>query len=339
MYKKYFFYAFAQVFFPFFIVLFFVSSVILLITVSGSSYAVKLTFLDLAYLFLYSMPNMVFFIIPITFFASCVLAISRLAYDYELLVFFSLGVKPFALVKTFFPLTLIVSVTSLVFSLGAVPISKRAFDNFIERKKVDIDINLKAGEFGQKIGDWLVYAQSAEDRVYKDLVLFSMNGMSFENFISAQEGRLGNEGGIFGLTLERGESYLARRAEFKKVLFEEMKIKTRVGEAPLSGYDLVDYWQDAFTQNNHGKQRKFAKAVLIAIFPILSLFLIPLIGIANPRYHKNFSAFYIIGSIVLYFVLVQVLADAFPYSALVALPILWMVGSYFLYRIKIKPIY
>lgn len=339
MYKKYFLYAFAQVFFPFFIVLFFVSSVILLITVSGSSYAVKLTFLDLAYLFIYSMPNMVFFIIPITFFASCVLAISRLAYDYELLVFFSLGVKPFELVKTFFPLTFIVSITSLVFSLGAVPISKRAFDNFIERKKVDIDINLKAGEFGQKIGDWLVYAQSAEDRVYKDLVLFSMNGMSFENFISAQEGRLGNEGGIFGLTLERGESYLARKAEFKKVLFKEMKIKTRVGEAPLSGYDLVDYWQDAFNQNNHGKQRKFAKAVLIAIFPILSLFLIPLIGIANPRYHKNFSAFYIIGAIVFYFVFVQVLADAFPYFALGAIPILWLAGTYFLYRFKIKPIY
>lgn len=339
MYKKYLFYAFAQVFFPFFIVLFFVSSVILLITVSGSSYAVKLTFLDLAYLFLYSMPNMVFFIIPITFFASCVLAISRLAYDYELLVFFSLGVKPFELVKTFFPLTLIVSITSLVFSLGAVPISKRAFDNFIERKKVDIDINLKAGEFGQKIGDWLVYAQSAEDRVYKDLVLFSINGVSFENFISAQEGRLGNEGGIFGLTLERGESYLARKVEFKKVLFEEMKIKTRVGEAPLSGYDLVDYWQDAFIHNNHSKQRKFAKAVLIAIFPILSLFLIPLIGVANPRYQKNFSAFYVIGAIVFYFVFVQILAEVFPYFALCLIPVLWMAGSYLLYRFKIKAIY
>lgn len=339
MYKKYFLKAFSQVFFPFFIVLFFVSSVILLITVSGSSYAVKLNFLDLAYLFVYSMPNMVFFIIPITFFASCVLAISRLAYDYELLVFFSLGIKPSELVRTFLPLTLIVTLTSLVFSLGAVPISKRAFDNFIERKKVDVDINLKAGEFGQRIGDWLVYAQSAENQIYKDLILFSMDGASFENFISAKEGKLDNQGGIFGLTLVHGESYLAKEAEFKKVLFEEMKIKTRIGEVALSGYDLIDYWHDAISGQNHAKQRKFVKAILIAMFPLLSLFLIPLIGVANPRYQKNFSAFYIIGSVMLYFLIVQIFADAFPRFALGAIPPLWIAGSYALYRFKIEATY
>ena len=54
MYKKYFLSAFAQFFFPLFIVLFFVSSVILLITIAGSSHVVKLHFMDLLFLFLYS---------------------------------------------------------------------------------------------------------------------------------------------------------------------------------------------------------------------------------------------------------------------------------------------
>ncbi|MCE3047366.1 LptF/LptG family permease [Helicobacter sp. faydin-H17] len=340
MYKKYFLWAFSQIFFPFFAVLFFVSSVILLITIAGSSYAIKLTFSDLAYLFLYSLPNTVSFIIPITFFASCALAISRLSYDYEMLVFFSLGVKPSVLIKTFLPLTVIVCFSSLVFSLGAVPVSKRAFDNFIERKKVDVDINLRAGEFGQKIGDWLVYVESVENRAYKNLVLFSINRMAFENFISAKEGKITNDGGIFALTLYDGKSYIAQKdQQFRSVVFQEAKIKTRVGEAPLSGYDLVEYWSEGLSGESHSKRRKFAKAILMAIFPFLSLFLVPLIGVANPRYHKNFSAFYIICSVVLFFVLVQIFADLAPFVTLVALPVIWLVGSYGLYFWKIKSIY
>lgn len=339
MYKKYFLTAFAQFFFPLFIVLFFVSSVILLITIAGSSHVVKLHFLDLLFLFLYSLPNTVFFIIPVTFFASCVLCISRLSYDYEMLVFFSLGVKPFELVKTFLPLTLIVTLTSLVFSLGAVPISKRAFDNFIEQKKVDIDINIRAGEFGQKIGDWLVYVESAQDRVYKNLVLFSTKGLGFENFITASEGSITNKQGVFTLGLNNGESYMAQEEEFRKVMFERMDIRTQVGEAPLSGYDLLEYWKDAFNGESQSKERKFAKAVLVSIFPLLSIFLIPLIGIANPRYHKNFSSFFTLGSILLFYVCVHVVVGEAPFVALGVIPIVWVLGSYLLYRYKIKPLY
>lgn len=339
MYKKYFLSAFAQFFFPLFIVLFFVSSVILLITIAGSSHVIKLHFMDLLFLFLYSLPNTVFFIIPVTFFASCVLCIARLSYDYEMLVFFSLGVKPSELVKTFLPLTLIVSITSLVFSLGAVPISKRAFDNFIEQKKVDVDINIKAGEFGQKIGDWLVYVESAEERVYKNLVLFSIKGLGFENFISANEGKITNQQGVFTLGLQKGESYMAQDEEFRKVMFEKMDIRTQVGEAPLSGYDLIEYWKSAFSGESQSKVKRFVKAVLVSIFPLLSLFLIPLIGIANPRYHKNFSAFYTLATILLFYVFVHIFVGENPFVALGAIPLIWFFGTYILYMYKIKPLY
>ncbi len=339
MYKKYFLWTFAQIFFPFFIVLFFVSSVILLITIAGSSYAVKLSFADMLYLFTYSLPNTIFFIIPVVFFASCVLTISRLSFDYEMLVFFSLGIKPFDVIKAFLASTCIVCITSLVFSLGAVPVSKRAFDNFIEHKKIDIDVNLKAGEFGQKIGDWLVYVQSSQDQIYKNLVLFSIGKKMLENFISAKQGQINNHSGVFELALTEGQSYIAQNNEFKKILFQEAKIRTQVGEAPLSGYDLVEYWRDAFNGNSHSKQRKFVKAILISLFPILSIFLIPLIGIANPRYHKNLASLYIIASVVLYFIFVQILTDSSPFFALCIIPLLWFLGGFGLYFYKIKPIY
>lgn len=339
MYKRYFLSAFGQFFFSLFTVLFFVSSVILLITIAGSSHVVKLNFTDLTLLFLYSLPNTVFFIIPITFFTSCVLAISRLSYDYEMLVFFSLGIKPGDVVKTFLPLTLIVTLTSLVFSLGAVPISKRAFENFIEQKKVDVDINIKAGEFGQKIGDWLVYVESAEDRIYQNLVLFSSKGFGFENFISADRGNVSNNGGVFSLALKNGESYMAENEEFRKVVFEEMNIRTKVGEAPLSGYDLIDYWKDAFNGESQSKQKRFAKAVLVSIFPLLSIFLIPLIGVANPRYQKNLSSAYVLVSIVVFYMSVHIFVDHQAFLSLAIIPPVWFIVSYILYLCKIKSLY
>ncbi|ANV97386.1 permease [Helicobacter enhydrae] len=339
MLKRYFFLAFAQIFFPFFLVLFFISSIILIITIAGSSFVIKITFLDLSYLFLYSLPNTVFFIIPITFFASCVLAISRLSYDYELLVFFSLGVRPFEIVKIFLPITLIVTLTSLVFSLGAVPISKRAFDNFVEQKKVDVDINIKAGEFGQKIGSWLVYVDRAENRIYKNLVLFSIDKAMSENFISASEGKITNDSGVFSLFLKQGNSYIVEEQEFKNIAFKEMYIRTQVGEAPLSAYDLFDYWKNAFNGESLGASRKFVKATLISLFPLVSIFLIPLIGIANPRYHKNFASFYILAACVLYYVFVHIFAGRAPFVALGVIPICWFCVTYFLYWKKIKPLY
>lgn len=67
MLKKYLFSSFAQIFFPFFLVLFFIASVVLLIDIAGRTYVVKMSFLDLGTLFMYLIPSSLFFIIPITF--------------------------------------------------------------------------------------------------------------------------------------------------------------------------------------------------------------------------------------------------------------------------------
>lgn len=65
MLKRYLFMSFAQVFFPFFVVLLFIASVVLLIDIAGRTYVVKMSFLDLGTLFLYLIPSSLFFIIQI----------------------------------------------------------------------------------------------------------------------------------------------------------------------------------------------------------------------------------------------------------------------------------
>ncbi|QOQ90257.1 LptF/LptG family permease [Helicobacter cinaedi] len=332
MLKKYLFSSFAQIFFPFFLVLFFIASVVLLIDIAGRTYVVKMSFLDLGTLFMYLIPSSLFFIIPITFFAALVLGISRLAYDYELMVCFSLGSKPLDMVRFFLPITLLATLVLFVFSFILLPLTTSASKNFVAQKKADIDVNIKPGEFGQKLGDWLVYVDSVDNRKYQNLVLFSENGFEGDTFIVAQSGQTNNNQGLFELNLTSGKAYFAAPEEIKRVDYNTMSVRQNVSEPQLSGYDLIAYWKEAFSLESRQKLRKLAQAVMVSLFPLVSIFLIPLFGIANPRFRSNMSYFYVIGSVALYFVLMYIASDNFALVGMISIPILWFFGGFFLYK-------
>ncbi len=339
MFKRYLFLSFSQLFFPFFLVLLFIASVVLLISIAAKTYVVKMGFLDLFALFSYSLPGSVFFIIPITFFASLVLGISRLAYDYELMVFFALGVKPTAILKAFFSIILLATAILLVFSLVMVPLSTSASKNFIAQKRADIDVNLKAGELGQKLGDWLVYVDEAKNRQYKNLILYSQEQKDSESFIVAESGRTQNANGLFELLLEKGDAYFAHEKEIRKIHYQEMNVRQVVGEPQLSGYDLFHYWQEAFGGKSKSKERKFSQAILVSFFPLASIFFILVFGVANPRFKSNMSYFYVIGAVAAYFIMVYVASENFPFLGILCIPTLWFVAGYVLYYKTIKRYY
>ncbi|MFC3847055.1 LptF/LptG family permease [Helicobacter baculiformis] len=339
MAKGYMLNAVAQVFFSFFLVLFFIASIVMLISIATVTLVVKLSALDLLQLYLYLLPGTIFFIIPITFFGACVIGLARLSYDHELLVFFSLGVAPKQLVKAFLPLCVVVSAILLVFSLILVPASKSAYYSFLRDKKERVDVNIQAGEFGQKLGDWLVYVGKSKNGVFSDLVLFSHKGLVTESFIIAKEGRIRNQQGLFELELDHGNAYFAAKDQIRKVHFKELILKNRPvfsarsNSAYLHGHDYVSYWKKAFGAHpDKNQQRRFTQAVLVALFPLASLFLIPLFGIANPRYAKNLSYIYVLVAVGLYFLIMHIISQDAPLVGTIALPLLWMLGSYALYR-------
>lgn len=332
MLRRYLFMSFSQVFFPFFFVLLFIASVVLLIDIAGRTYVVKMSFIDLGILFVYLIPGNLFFIIPITFFTSLVLSISRLAYDYELMVCFSLGTKPLAIVKYFLPITSVVTLILLVFSLVMLPLTNSASKNFVAQKRADIDVNIKPGEFGQKLGDWLIYVDSVKNRVYKNLILFSENGFEGDTFIVAQSGKTNNNQGLFELDLQEGSAYFASQKEIKRVDYHQMSVRQNVSEPQLKGYDLLGYWSEVLTPHNAKKSRKLAQAIMVSLFPLVSIFLVPLFGIANPRFKSNMSYFYVIVSVALYFVSMHVVSEHFPLTGMLIIPLLWFIGSFVLYR-------
>lgn len=330
--RYYLFLSFAKLFFVFFIILFFISSMVVLIGIAGVTFVVKISFGELLYLYLYSLPNSIFFILPITFFATAVLSLSKLSYDYELLVFFSLGISPNSILKVFLPISVLISMTLLVFSLAIVPLSNSAYRNFIDEKKTNIDVNIKPGEFGQQLGNWLVYVDNVEDREYQNLVLFSKNGLEFESFILANKGNAKNTFGVFEMDLHNGIAYIADSDNFKKIIFENMIVRSKLGEPRLRSYDLFDYWSKAFDGSSKKLSQLFSQSILISLFPLFSIALLPLFGIANPRFHRNFSYLYIIVSILIFYTFTYIISNNIPLIGIVPFLFTWSVVSYLLYK-------
>ncbi len=267
------------------------------------------------------------------------IGLARLSYDHELLVFFSLGIAPKELVKALLPLCVVVSAILLVFSLILVPASKSAYYSFLRDKKERVDVNIQAGEFGQKLGDWLVYVGKSHNGVFSDLVLFSHKSLVTESFIIAKEGRIRNQQGLFELELDHGNAYFATKDQVRKVHFKELILKnrpvfsSRSNSAYLHGHDYIGYWKKAFGAHpDQNQQRRFTQAILVALFPLASLFLIPLFGVANPRYAKNLSYVYVLVAVGLYFLSMHVVSQDAPLVGTITLPIVWFVGAYALYR-------
>ena len=338
MFKQYIFRAIAQIFFPFFLILFFISSVVMLINLANITLVVKMNFLDLMLVFLYLIPSTIFFIIPITFFSACVLGLSRLSYDYELLVFFSLGVSPKKILKFFIPVCILVSIVLLVFSLALIPLAKSAYSDFIAEKRTQVDVNIRAGDLGQKLGDWLIYVDAINNDVYKGLVLFSGTDLGQESFVVAKTGKVENLRGIFRLKLEDGDAYFAKDNNIRKVHFKEMAIQSEAKKINLSSYNLLQYWKKAF-DGNKTQARRLSQAIMTSLFPIVSIFLILLFGVANPRFQRNLSYIYILGAVVVYFLGVHILSDNAPFFGIIGLPIIWLLISYHQYRKRIARIY
>lgn len=330
--RNYLFLSFAKLFFIFFVVLFFISSIIILIGIAGVTFVIKISFSDLLWLYLYTLPNSIFFILPITFFATCILSLSKISYDYELLVFFSLGISPNKILKVFLPISILISITLLIISLAIIPLSNSAYINFINEKKTNIDVNIKSGEFGQKLGNWLIYVDNAENKEYTNLVLFSNKGLEFESFILAKNGKTNNINNIFELDLYNGAAYFAESFNIRKIKFDNMIIRNKPGEVQLRSYDLYDFWKEAFSDKMTNKTKRFSHYVLISLFPLFSIFFIPLFGIANPRFSKNLSYFYIIISVVIFYTLSHLVMDNIPLLGIPILLLLWGFVSYILYR-------
>jgi len=335
--KKYLLLNYTETFFPIFLTLYTITSIIFLVKIASLTSVIQINFLELLELYSYSIPKILFYTLPISVFVSLVLTLSKLSSEYELIVITSFGLNPIKIFKLILPTIILSSILLLLLSLALIPKADYMKKTFLENKKTEAQFNIKASEYGQAFGKWLIYVNEENKGVYKDIVLFQQANNK-DTFIISKSATMNNDGSSLSLNLETGKAVNItqniNQIDFKKMVINN-DIKASANISTLD--DLILYWKDI--SQSKSKAAEFSFAILSSIFPLLSVLFIIYIGYYNPRYQKNHSTLLAIALTTIFLIASHRLSKEFGLIVLAYIPILWISISLVIYNYKVKPHY
>lgn len=328
----------ATTFFPIFFGLFFITSVIFLVKISALTAIITVNFFELFRIFSYTIPSIIFYTMPISFFISMVITLSKLSSEYELTVITSFGLNPIKILKVFLPLASLLTLLLLIVSVGLIPKTDFERNKFINEKKNEANFNIKSGEFGQKFGDWLIFINNKKNNIYEDIKLLKVENEK-EQFIISKNAVLENDNGVLSIKLSEGKAFFISDKEFNQIDYSTLYINEMLQRSNLymPFIDSIEFWILNIKYNLDIEG--FTFFILTSFFPLISLFLVITFGYFNPRYEKNRAIMYSLISIVLYYVLIKSIGDKILLHTLYIVPVLWLAGTYFLYSKTIKKEY
>ncbi len=327
----------AVTFFPIFLGLFFITSIVFLVKIASLTSVITMDFFELFKLYAYVIPQIIFYTMPISFFISLVITLAKLASEYELTVITSFGLNPIKILKVFLPITFLLSILLLIISVGLIPKTKFLTKQFLDVKTKEANFNIKASEFGQKFGDWLIYISGKDDKVYEDVKLFKTDKKN-DQFIVSDKAILNNDNGSLSFKLLNGKAFIIDEKEFNQIDYESMYINDSIADSKIGIFtNTYEYWKNNIKKNIDIDDLTFF--ILTSLFPLISLFLVITFGYFNPRYEKNRAVLFSLVAVVLYYVLIKAIGDKILLHALYVIPTIWLIGTYILYSKTIKKEY
>lgn len=319
-----------MIFLSMFTPLFAIASMIFMIQLATYTSIIQLSLLDMAKLYLFILPDILFFTLPITFFVATAMTLFKLSTDNEMVVLFSLGVKPSSIIKILSKPTMLLTMLLLFDFLIIFPHTKVLYRNFINYKKSEAKFNISASEFGHSFGKWLLYIGGKDSNsTYTDIFLFNKDEEE-EILISAKRAKIINESSILRLKLEGGEGYTYSKDKFTQINFDTMYINNSLTTSNITYRSALGYWTDS--DRKKAKKKMLITNTLLSFFPLLSLFLVATIGITNPRHQKNRIYLYIFLGILAYYALSFGLHKSLGFYTIPLVAIAWLSATYYMYK-------
>lgn len=318
-------------FFSIFIPLFTIASVIFLIKIATLTSVINLNLSEMGKLYIFALPELLFYTLPIAFFVSAALTLFRLSNDNEMVVVFSMGISPRFLVRILALPAFTLSILMLINFLVITPYIKHISKSFSQSKKSEAKFNLTASEFGHHFGDWMIFINKSdnENRTYGGIVLFN-KGEKEEILIVANDAELLNNSGLLQLKLHNGEGYSYNNDTFKHMKFKTLMINDSMENNAHTYHGILGYWQTY--KEESFKQKLLITNTLLSIFPLLSIFLIIALGVVHARHQKRWIYLWLFLSIVMYYASAIVLQQWLAFWTIPLVAIAWLLITYTFYR-------
>ncbi len=335
--KQYLLNQFTHTFLPIFLGLYFITSIIFLVKIAALTSVITMNVLELLRLYMYVIPTIVFYTLPISFFIPLVITLGKLSSEYELIVITSFGLNPLKVLRVFLPITFILSLALLFISVGLIPKAKFLNERFLDQKQKEANFNIRASEFGQKFGDWLIYIDGKKDKIYEEVKLFKTENNK-DQFIISKSAKLVNEQGELSFKLYEGKSFFIDREELNQINYAQLDINDSVNKNKQNIFtDSYTFWKQSIAEDY--QVDKFSFYILTSLFPLISLFLVVAFGYYNPRYEKNKAVSYAMVSVVVFYIFMEILTENLLLHSLYIVPVFWTMLTYFVYSKMVKQQY
>lgn len=331
--RRYILSTFSLLFFSIFLPLFSIASVIFLIKLASYTAVIQLSLWEMFKLYLFILPEILFYTLPVTFFVAAALSLFRLSSDNEMIVIFAAGIKPSFILRTLLRPAMLLSLLLAFDFFIMFPHTTVLSTNFVRYKQSEAKFNLQASEFGHNFGDWLLYIGTAnDDRSYGDVVLFHQEEKE-EILIQAQKAEVLNNKGVLQLKLTEGRGYSYSEERLTQMAFETMRINN-VMQTELRRYRTpLEFWLDPERREN--KIKMFITDTMLSLFPMASLFMVLSIGIAHVRHQKGYVYFSLFISMLVYYVSTIGLQGVLGFATILTVLPIWLIVTYMIYRRKV----
>jgi lipopolysaccharide export system permease protein len=321
-------------FFPLFGALFLIATMVSFVQLSAMTAVVKISFYEMFLLYLGQLPQLLLYVLPISFFAGLITEMSRLSGDLEMIALFSLKADIWRIMRPFVPLSLVLALGLSILGFVVAPKAQYLQKALLFSKQDDAQINIRSGEFGQKFGDWLLFVGSKEgERDYRDIALYSASGdQNRRFFVLAKSADMINDRGLLRLALRDGRGYEADENGVRQIDYKAMVVNEsgRIRSLEYSG--VIDHWLKAKTSRITA--RELVWAVLAVVFTIVSL-PAAAIGVYSPRFAKNHSGAQALALSVLFYAPAMTIGDRLGVYAFIVPPI-WLAVVILIARVKLK---
>ncbi len=327
----YLFKTFSGIFFSIFLPIIVIGSLILFVRIAKLTEVTQIDASEMLLMYGYSLPTILFYTLPVTFFAALVMTLGKLSNDFESIVLFSFGISPYKLIRFFYPFVFLLILVSLLLSLGLIPITKQLTKSFISYKSMNAVLNIEASRFGQKFGDWLVFLESKdkETNTLQNIVLYNAKPFQ-EQLLIAKTGHFINENGALGLMLSNGQAYNIEKEKVTEIDYKIMKIYDTSSYKPFTYQNLKEYWEHAMKDKKRLKD--LVIFIAISLFPLATLYYAFAYGVIHPRYQKNYGYITILLATAIYYGTVSAIAKTSALYTFLFIAIFMFSGIWLFYR-------
>ncbi len=321
---------FTSSFLTIFLPLFFIGSLVFIIKISALTASIQVNFLELIQIFSYNLPEILFYIIPVSFLVATAITLLRLSTENELIALFSLGVNAHSLVKRLLFIGFLFSIILLMLSLALMPKARQQFKAFQYEKATQAQININPSKLGQKFDNLFIYVKSKEKNTMKSVVIYQRDKKNKAQLFIAENANFDTQKSLITLTLNHGSGYTFSDDSLKEMNYQTMKVYKNLNFEAFNYYTILDYWIGL--SKNEGKKRKILFFFFLSFIPIMGLYFIASFAIINPRYNRNYAyPVLAVVTIVPYAIATTLDKQGTPLITIAIIPTLMILG-YLLFR-------